>query len=243
MISFINMLKWMVVICLITPHSLIAKDSPYLLIDPEHRLDKIGMLQKVKKEQQKFYQKYDCCVSYAIIAGDLTKSEVKITWEDFVKDDAKKKFHILISIIPTRQAQIVEIIARNQPGLQSTDVEKIFKTRRNDISSELDLKSALETSFSVFDEELKFIIKDRVKYDVLEKEKKAAAEELAFRNYLKTILYILAAVVGGLVGILSVIYLWITIRNKRPYRFPEITPKKRLGAPYAATSISQLNKK
>ena len=110
-----------------------------------------------------------------------------------------------------------------------------------DLKTQSDLQSILRRSVESLDDELAYITKNRIVFESDEKELREKSEQLQLRQLIVKLLKIAAVIAVTLLLLFAIWWFLFRLRNRKAYSFPEVAPKGRLGATYAATSISQIN--
>jgi len=204
-----------IILTLLYPCSLQAAE--YSVIDPENI---------ITDEQQKLIEKiqadistnHNSLVTYAFYSINASKLGIRMEWESKLAKAKEEgltsdKFHLLICVGKFSQQNTVDIFYKNQPPLEDV----------NDLDTCIaSLKQSLTTEPN---------IKDLIEYRSQE-----------FIQYLLNLIKITLIITAPIVAFLLIWYMLASINNKKSYKFPTTThtkTKKRLGAPYGATSISQ----
>jgi|GEM_PF-6880714 len=223
--------------------------AEYSIIDPENLITD-EQENKLAKNQEHLLQEQDTLVSYAFYNVDATKIGLRMEWESNLKmateDGASsEKFHLLICVGVFSKQNTVDIFYKNQPALEDgDDLNTCIASLKQSLGSEPEIKDFIEYAPSIIQNGLSYL-NERPEYEKLEHN---AAEETRTREFMKYILGLVKIALIIIVPIIAFLIFWYifgSLNNRRAHHFPIVpnkTPKKRLGAPYAATSISQTSK-
>ena len=107
-----------------------------------------------------------------------------------------------------------------------------------------DIKDLIENSPNIINDRLSYL-NERPKYEELEKTAAENTRTRDFINYILGLVKIALIIIVPIIALLIFWYMLTSINNRKAHHFPtspDTVPKKRLGAPHAATSISQTSK-
>lgn len=218
-----------------------VKVISFHIFDPHNKLTS-EQINQITKSQKGFLENHQCYVSYGFYDDLQTELSVLQNWKVMVEKHEEKPFHLFVRMGAFKKDSPITIHYRYPPSLKdSHEIDNVLNALKKDIGSETGMDSMLSKSFSSIDDELIYLkTKPTFEAGVITKNKDIKTAELKeFAIYIATIV---AIVVGSIVALLLIWTIFSKIRNRRSYRFPDVNYSKRLGAEYAATSISQIKK-
>lgn len=197
---------------------------------------------KIKATQAEHYKKHQCILSYGLYDGHLPNISVRQKWKDMVSKDQNREFHLFLNIGVFTNSNTIEIDYRYPPALKDTqEIDKVLQNLKQDLQSETGLEALLERSYQSIDDELGYL-RNKPEFESNIQKEVNAFEADKLKTYLFKILKIAALIAGP---IILIFIIWSTLsklKNKRPYRFPDVVYIPRFGAKYSATSIAKIKK-
>ncbi|MGJ8655905.1 MAG: hypothetical protein ACSHX6_05580 [Akkermansiaceae bacterium] len=243
--SRINLLKALIIIPLfVLLGSLQAAE--YSIIDPEDLITE-DQRQILKKGQTNISADQNTLVSYAFYNVNNTKVGSRMNWESALEKAAKEgntsnKFHVLICVGIFSRQHTIDIFYKNQPALEDVNELSIcISSLKQSLASEPDTQDLIENAADIIKGRLSYL-NERPKYEEKKKQTAADTRTQEFITYIYHLVKIGLLIIVPIIALLIFWFMMCAINNRRPHRFPTskyASPKKRLGAPHAATSISK----
>lgn len=238
--------KYCLIAFFILISSLLAEESPYLLLDPKNLLS-IEQKTAIEKNQQKLFSQKKAVVSYCVVDAKVLEEKQQDVWQEHTEDiqdqEVRKMFHVLVILNRFGDQTSLVYDYKNAPVLDDLNViERKFKTLKKEVQSEIDFEYALETTLDKTSDTVNFVYsrpkreQERVVKSIEAQKEKEGEARL---KWLKKILIPLGAIL-----LLAIFIKFVKSRlNKKPYQFPLSDFKQRLGAEYGVSVIKKINRK
>ncbi len=205
----------------------------------------------IAKSQAEILAEQDTIVSFAFYQIGTSKLNTRLNWEaalEKAKEDgtASDKFQLLISVGVFSTQNTVDVFYKNPPALQDVDdLGTCIASLEQSLGSEPEVNDLVINAPDIIKGRLSYL-KERPLYEAKEQKSAQDTRTKEFTKYIMWLVKIALIIIIPIIAFLVFWYMMSSINNKRTHRFPttkHASPKSRLGAPYAGTSISQFTKK